>query len=189
MIEAYPLQWPLGKPRNKYGQRSRFDTTLGKAIKSVQNEVRQLGGRDLIISSNLSLRLDGLPYASQREPDDAGVAVYFNYKKQPMCFACDRWRSVADNMWAIAKTIDALRGIERWGSGEMVQQAFTGFIALPSPEQWFQTLGVSATASRDEIEKAHRSLAMKHHPDRGGDTETMSKINAARDRGIEQAGN
>ena len=186
MIEAYPLQWPLGKPRSKYGQRSRFDTTLGKAIRAVQDQVRQLGGSMLIISSNLSLKLDGIPYANQREPDDAGVAVYFTYKKKQMCFACDRWKSVTDNMWAISKTIDALRGIERWGSGDMVQQAFTGFIALPSPEQWFQVLGVGATAAKDEIEQAHRRLAMQHHPDRGGDTEQMAKINAARDRGLEQ---
>jgi hypothetical protein len=49
-----------------------------------------------------------------------------------MCFACDRWDSVADNVQAIRKTIEALRGIERWGTGDMVQRAFAGFVALPS---------------------------------------------------------
>lgn len=30
----------------------------------------------------------------------------------------------------------------------------------------------------DELKKAYRAAAMKHHPDRGGDEETMKRINA-----------
>jgi DnaJ-like protein len=181
VIEAYPLTWPVNRPRTKWTSPSRFRTPLGAAIKEVQAEVERLGGSRLIISSNLPLRRDGLPYANSSQPGDRGVAVYFTYKKRPMCFACDRWAKVEENMWAIAKTIDALRGIERWGSGQMVEQAFTGFVALPAPEQPWQVLGVSSHATRAEIEEAHSRLAMKHHPDRGGDTNTMARINAARD--------
>jgi hypothetical protein len=140
-----------------------------------------LGGASLVVSSNLPTKLNGMPYANSRQPDDCGVAVYFSYKKKPMCFACDRWKRIEDNMWAIAKTIDALRGIERWGSGQMIEQAFTGFVALPAPEQPFQVLGVSSDASPAEIESAYRKLAMEHHPDRGGDSSQMARINAARD--------
>lgn len=180
--EAYPLTWPMGRTRTRNPQRSRFDVTLGKAIKEVAQEVGRLGGGSLVISSNLPTRRDGMPYANSAQPDDRGVAVYFTYKKRPMCFACDRWTKVEENMWAIAKTIDALRGIERWGSGQMVEQAFTGFVALPAPEQPWQVLGLSSHATREEIEAAYRRLAAQHHPDRGGDSQQMARINAARDQ-------
>lgn len=180
-IEAFPLQWPAGRPRKQWPERSNFETTLGRSIRDVQEEVRRLGGTGLVISSNLPLRRDGMPYANASQPQDKGVAVYFRYKKRPMCFACDRWDRIEDNMRAISKTIDALRGIERWGSGQMVEQAFTGFVALPAPEQPWQVLGVSSHATRDEIETAYRRLAMQHHPDRGGDEREMARINAARD--------
>lgn len=40
-------------------------------------------------------------------------------------------------------------------------------------------LGVSPTATQDEIKAAYRRLAMKHHPDRGGDVDEFQKIKAA----------
>lgn len=183
--EAYPLTWPLNRPRSARPQRANFRVTFGRSVQDVVREVSLLGGSALIVSSNIALRRDGLPYANTAEPADRGVAVYFTYKRKAMCFACDRWLSVGDNVRAIAKTIEALRGIERWGSGEMIQQAFTGFLALPMPEQPFQVLGVSAAATRAEVEAAHRRLAMEHHPDRGGDSEKMARINAARDQLLE----
>jgi len=60
MIEAYPLQWPVGWKRTIYykRQRSKFDTTFGKARDNLLNEIRLLGGQNPIISSNIHLRLD-----------------------------------------------------------------------------------------------------------------------------------
>lgn len=44
---------------------------------------------------------------------------------------------------------------------------------------YYQILGVAKTATDDEIKKAFRKLAMKHHPDRGGDQAEFQKIQEA----------
>lgn len=44
---------------------------------------------------------------------------------------------------------------------------------------FYETLGVPKNASADEIKKAYRKLAVKHHPDKGGDPEKFKDINAA----------
>ena len=179
MTEAFPLQWPAGKPRTRDPSRSRFGVTFATARDELMREIQLLGASLPVLSSNIPLKRDGLPYAGQKEPDDRGVAVYFTLKKQQMCFACDRWDKVGDNIQAIRHTIAALRGIERWGTGDMVQQAFTGFIALPSNSPW-EVLGLKPGASREEIEAAYRQKAKQAHPDAGGSHDQMARLNAAK---------
>lgn len=44
----------------------------------------------------------------------------------------------------------------------------------------YETLGVDRSASVDEVKKAYRKLAMRHHPDKpGGDSEKFKSINQA----------
>lgn len=190
-IEAFPLCWPTGRPRTPHYQResARFDTSFARVRDNIVREVELLtntrrgiwGNAGIIISTNIPLRRDGLPLANQRKPDDVGVAVYFTYKKQQRCFACDRWNAVEDNMQAIAKTIEALRGIARWGTGDMLDAAFTGFTALPVPaaREWWEVLGATRTASIDEARAAYRRAASAAHPDRGGTDARMAEINRA----------
>lgn len=46
---------------------------------------------------------------------------------------------------------------------------------------YYNILGVSKTADQDEIKKAFRRLASKHHPDKGGDTKKFQEIQSAYD--------
>jgi curved DNA-binding protein len=44
---------------------------------------------------------------------------------------------------------------------------------------YYSILGIPKNASQDEIKKAYRKMAMKHHPDRGGDQKEFQKIQEA----------
>jgi len=46
---------------------------------------------------------------------------------------------------------------------------------------YYEILGVNKTSSQDEIKKAYRKLAMKHHPDKGGDEQRFKEISVAYD--------
>ena len=177
--ESYPLYWPEGRPRTPdwKRQRSRFSTGFGAAVNLVIGELGRLGARNAVVSTNVPLRRDGLPLASAKRVDDTGAAVYFMYKGKQTCFACDRWDKVEDNIYAIAKTIDAMRGIARWGTGDMLDAAFNGFTALPAPNDWRGILGNPSTL--EDAESKYRFLARHNHPDAGGSQEEMAKINTA----------
>lgn len=190
MTEAYPLQWPAGKPRTPSHkiERSRFSPgNHVQECRAVREELLRLGARNVIISTNVRLRNDGAPYASDKAPRDQGVAVYFDYSGGQKCFACDRWWTIEENLRAVWKSIEAIRGLERWGSKSFVDAAFTGFAALPSPgmpRPWWEVLGVSQHATADEINAAWRAKARGAHSDTGGSDAAMSEINVARDQGL-----
>ena len=48
-------------------------------------------------------------------------------------------------------------------------------------KDYYGILGVPKTATQDDIKKAFRKMAMKHHPDRGGDQAKFKEINEAHD--------
>ena len=195
-IDAYPLCWPGGYPRTEDPAPSRFGRydykkskntlTLFKARFDLEDEIRRTGGSAMIISTNMPLRKDGGVYAGEREPDDSGVAVYFQLHGAPVVLCCDKWRTVRENTYAIALTVEAMRGMDRWGVSDMLDRMFTGFTALPAPgDDWPAVLGVSPDADVGTIKTAYRKAMRYNHPDTGGDTEQAARINEAYNRAME----
>lgn len=215
-INAYPLAWPMGWKRAAERENSRFrkatrreghgdtarwipqrDLTVSEGIKRVMLELDRMGlGRDdVVVSTNLKLRLDGLPRSDQREPDDPGVAVYWeDGKGGHKVMAIDRYTSVADNLAAVAATLDAMRAIERHGGAMVLERAFTGFTALPAPtakRHWREVLGFPDAAHvprKELLRERFRSRASSAHPDKGGGDAEMSELNVAYSEALEECG-
>src|SRR5690606_17399594 len=134
VILAYPLQWPAGWRRIEPAHRTRAKFSTGRRQYSegggaswmrqqalsvadargrVLGELQRMGVPldDAVISTNIPLRLDGLPRGDAREPADPAVAVYWRHGGQTRCMAIDRYDRAADNMAAIAATLEAMRSI------------------------------------------------------------------------------
>lgn len=216
-MQRYPLSWPAGWQRTELGNRKyghfhkmvsqtgnwkrKQDLSVFDAIKRVLGELARLGVRegDSIISTNLQTRLDGLPRSDQREPKDPGAAVYWQLNGQaPKVMAIDQYTTVADNLAAIAATLEALRAIERHGGALILDRAFTGFDALPAPgktRHWRDVLDVPEGGGNtaDQLARAkmhYRACASANHPDKaGGSNEKMAEINRAWQQAQEELGN
>ena len=183
MAEAFPLTWPAGWPRARSRKDAPFKVTPGQAKQEMMEELARLGAKDIIVSTDYPLNRDGSPTMRRVYVSDPGVAVYFKRKGKSVVLACDQYYQMHDNMRAVGKTVEAMRGIERWGASDMLDRAFTGFEALPAPEQWWEVLGVPMKAMPSEIDAAYRRLAARAHPDTGGSDAAMARLNVARDQG------
>lgn len=199
-IPAYPLSWPEGwkrtpagaRDRAKFGKASRARAgggwdmgrplTIAEGTERVRRQLQMMGidDDDLVISTNLTLRLDGLPRSNQSEPADPGVAVYwtdhYSSGDAPRCMAIDRYDRVADNLAAVAATLEAMRAIERHGGATILERAFSGFTALPAPDpstDWRRVLG------EQDPEGTYRRLRSRHHPDHGGDPAAFQEVQRA----------
>ena len=184
-ISSYPLTWPEGWARTKTRDRSRFKSkSISSCVADVLHQLGQMGINDynIIISTNLRLRIDGLPYSNQPQPQDTGVSVWWH--KSPdndrKVIAVDKYARVEENIYAIAMTLDAMRGIKRWGGGEILDRAFTGFVALPSPtgKPWREVLGYYGHDLNAAI-KAYYLARSAAHPDRGGSDHQFQAVQQA----------
>jgi hypothetical protein len=216
----YPLHWPLGWKRTPAAERksSQFgkrgsaqgvgnwrplrEVSMADAVERLTGELHRMGINvqlcDLVISTNVPTRQDGLPYSNVRAPADPGVAVYWrasNVDGWPQrCMAIDIYHRVEDNLAAVAATIEAMRAIERHGGAAILNRAFTGFTALPAPivagmkRPWREVLGDAGIelATKNDAESAYRKLASHRHPDKGGTDAGMAELNAARDEALQE---
>lgn len=190
MTDAFPLQWPAGRARTTKKKNDPFKMPSAKIKFELARELKLMKVGDFVISSNLMVRRDGIPYANQREPEDPGVALYFTRKGSEICISCDQYVSVDANLRAISKTIEAIRGMERWGTEEMVDRAFTGFAALPestiippAPDRvkrdWWVVLGVDRYADAPTVKQAYRHALSLAHPDAGGTDADFQEVRHA----------
>lgn len=197
---SWPTQWPRTEPykrrgapfhRHSYGadypgnRGHRTKLSMNDAVDELYRNLRLIGVGDynVIVSTNVQLRLDGVPYSNRAAPSDPGAAIFFKLKGKPCVLACDKWNRVEDNLSAIARHIEALRGQERWGVGS-VEQAFAGYTALPPAghtvgRSWWDILGCAHDAPYEVARDAFREKARAAHPDSGGSNEAMALINGA----------
>ncbi len=206
---AFPLSWPNGWARTRSEHREaapfwsairgsvgnyRREKSMMEATSRLDGELDRMHARSVIISSNVELRADGLPMSNRRAPGDPGAAVYFKLTSgKSIVLACDKWRRVEDNIYAIAMHVEALRGQKRWGVGNM-EQAFAGYLRLAAPGEsgaaiWYQVFGVTADATYDQTRSAYIEKAKQAHPDLpGGSHEAMRALNTAWDQARQHFG-
>ncbi len=153
---------------NSYGQK----LNIAQGVRRLVAELGRMGidEESIIISTNIKPRIDGMPSSNANEPRDLGAAVYWKDKAgKQRCMAIDLYDRIADNLAALAATIEVMRAIKRHGSAEILERAFLGFQALPAPEDWWKVLGFDLPPkTRQEAEDAYRSLAKTQHRRRRG---------------------
>lgn len=206
MITAYPLSWPAGWRRTQASdrKRARFNSksrnpgqsyahareiTMAEARKRLLDACRMMGIPDynVVMSTNVELRRDGLPYSGRKAPTDPGAAVYWRDGGKPRCMAIDIYDRVEDNLAALAASLDALRAVERHGGAAILNRAFDGFALEHNQEStktrtWREILfpnGCPINVTLDLVKAHYRQLASKAHPDRGGSHEAMIELNVA----------
>lgn len=186
MTDAYPLQWPHGYPRTKARTYSVYRVSPNDAYAEMMDELGRFGAQNVVVSTNIPLRKDGTPYRDglTDKLDDPGVAVYFMRNKQRVTIAVDQYAKPWENCRAIGKSVEAFRAIERAGATQVLDQAFTGFAALPPPSQgqhWTRVLDIMmADATVEAIRAAYKAKARVLTGD------ALAALNVARDAALRE---
>lgn len=201
--QRYPLAWPSHRARTDSWKRriGKFSSagkaiTMAQAVDRLDKELERLKAHYSLLSTNVALRLDGVPRSGQSAPADPGVCVYFTLKGKPFALACDTYTKVEQNVAALAAHLDATRAVERHGVATAAE-SLEAFSALPPPtasgtptaRAWREVLsflpsfpaGLDRADALSLINSKYRERAASAHPDSGGSDAAMAELNAARD--------
>lgn len=208
MARTYPLDWPSTHDRTDSldRRRSRFKSSRSASFVMLRDELARFGAENIIVSSDMKQRQDGGGFlSSQSEPADPGIVARFQWGGRPFIIACDGYNSVAGNLRAVQETIAAMRAIDRHGSTRLLEQAVSGFSALPpaagdpvvTARPWWEVFDIAGLGgfSIEEIasdstnplreavlkvvESVYRDIVRKNHPDRDHDPTVLIEAGAA----------
>lgn len=160
----------------------------------LQRELRHLDATEpVVIEAGYQpheIRLDGRPRANAKLSDPA-VIVSFGSRLGPLRYAADTYHEHADNLRAVALTLEHLRAVDRYGVTKRGEQ-YQGWAALPPSDE-----GMSAEEAElfirhhgdglaapgrplGSLKDAYRRAAKYLHPDAGGDPADWAKLDRAR---------
>jgi len=126
--------WPADRPRTKSRKTSPTKRTHAQLLREIETELTRIGAKggsvEVAMTAN-ELRRDGLMYAG-KAPRDPGVILRFtDRERREIVMPSDRYTSVEGNLFAIYKTLEALRTVDRHGVALSGQQ-YTGWAKLGS---------------------------------------------------------
>lgn len=189
-----PTVWPKKATPAWARKRPQFKTIWTKALDLLDREIYYLGGKNVTIAIDVEerfIRPDGQLYASAR-PRSPAVIVSFDTARGRLQFPCDTFGFWQENVDAIARSMEKLRAVDRYGvtTGEQ----FSGFKAIPastSPtmnaeeaaRHIAQLLGMHAYVllqHAGDAQMAIRRARQKVHPDVGGSNEAWHLVELAR---------
>ena len=128
------------------------------------------------------------------------VEVIFDRNGKRYTKKCSKWENSLDNLRAIGLSIEYLyRAVEIYGIesqeefNNLFDSTFIGIEATPDDSvlllgnstNWWEILGISKDANKQEIINGYKSMAKIHHPDAGGNSEQFQKIRKAYEEAIQ----
>jgi hypothetical protein len=187
-------QWSNGTPR-AWTETKRV--LLSDALLLLEREVDFLGCRRLIIEADFrerDIKLDGWPKANANPATPRVVVSLADSTHGPLRYPCDTFTRFEDNVLAVARALEALRMVDRYGVTRRGEQ-YAGWKALPGAGSTTMTTEAAAqllvakgggeTAavlrSADAARSAFREAAKRTHPDMAnGDRDAFEQVQTAR---------
>lgn len=197
MTVAPIREWPGTLTARR--QRSNFSASWSATLSLLNSELRHLGARDrelLVAIRPEDFRLDGKPRANAKQ-QHPGVILSFAAKVGHLSYAVDTFDRWQDNVRGIAKSLEALRLVDRYGTTKHGEQ-YRGFLAIEATaapagfatadaaldflqsivgDQWRG--GAIPRERSSAVARVIRGAQRRTHPDTGGDAATFQRVSLA----------
>lgn len=196
MAVAPIREWPGALSARR--QTSNFSASWSSTLSLLRAELRHLKARDvelLVALRPSDFRLDGKPRANARQ-EHPGVILSFESVVGHLSYAVDTFTTWQDNVRGIAKALEALRMVDRYGVTKHGEQyrgfmaieataAPVGFATTQKAERYlYEVAGMVVDPAAppfepDALRRVLRKAQFRSHPDQGGDEATFQRVSLA----------
>lgn len=187
MAFSNPLRWPPGYQRTAKRRTAPFHAGETTILKDLERAVAKLDLKDVDISTNRRVRIDGgISQSSGDNVADPGIVLRCKRKGDEIVIAIDKFNDFWGNLRAIGLYLEYMARLESYEMTEMADRAFVGYKALPPSittplphRDWWIVLGVPQDANALEVKQAYRELLKLHHDDAGGNNAEFNEVRRA----------
>lgn len=180
-------QWP--GERTKGRRDAQFRATYPQTLDLLESELSHIHAR----AGSVIIQVDGLTLGDIRNDgwlrpqwkcfvDRPGVIVSFESPKGAISMPCDKFRDWQDNLRAIAKSLEALRMVDRYGVTRGNEQ-YRGWAKLEAPsngkmtreqaitfmDSFLNEPGYFGSTAPGNVARACRDIKARYHPDHAKD--------------------
>lgn len=181
-------QWPGEKTPTWRRARAPFKAHATRLWDLLDRELFMISAKEVTLSGFFrprDFKRDGGIYADAR-PTEPGIVLEFTRGKDRLTFACDKFLVWLDNVDAIARALEALRMVDRYGVTSGRQ--YEGFKALPAAQRTesdpaavlstWAGVPFDSTSLQDLVRRAKA----RAHPDAGGSHAAFIAVQEAAQR-------
>jgi hypothetical protein len=146
-----------------------------QTLQELEAEFTRWGVRDWDVNYPRGARLS----SGHQTEADRTVNLSYTRNGQTVKLAMATQQRAVDNLRVLYLAIEAIRLNEKRGIGEVVAAAYAQLAAPRDPNSPYTVLDVAEGATLATAEAAYRAKARQVHPDSGGSSEQMKRLNWA----------
>lgn len=162
--------------------------TIQHRLRELVSEIRLIKGAPATLYTDLQMVKDGTRPRSTSKPDRPFATLRLTLGQDELWLTSDRYRGIGCNIYALTRTIGAIRQIERDGGPGLLGRATAGFKALPARRHWTSVLGCQPHLNPELVRLRYRERLKEAHPDGGGSEEELAEVMAAYKDFLEESG-
>src|SRR2546430_16881142 len=149
--------------------------TWHQTMEDLEDEMRRWG----IIQWETNYPKGARSEAWSQKEIDRTVKLTYNKNGKTVNLIMGKQNRAVDNLRVLYLAIEAMRLNERRGISDVLESAYLQLAAPPQAIDPYELLEIRPDASLEVAEAVYKAKVRNIHPDRGGSTEHMKRLNQA----------
>jgi hypothetical protein len=166
-----PEGWQRTLPHNAvFNEKFASNMTIEEAVRYLQDEVNSVNAHSATLYTNYTALLNERTRSKHGQSEGASLEIAIGAAKGFL--ACDKWRTLPHNIYALQLAIRHLRLFEEWGIAtaeymlvpfdrrkELRNGMHGSYKADGGVPEWMEVLGLGATATLNDANTIYRQRA------------------------------